>query len=606
MSVILDVSDLRVELSSSRTEIVDDISFSLEEGEVVGLVGESGSGKTTVAVALLGHAKRGTRIAAGSVRVAGEEILGRDATALRAARGRLVSYVPQDPAAALNPALSIGRQLSEVIAVHRRNATSTEIRARVEETLAEVKLPSDSRFLRRYPHQLSGGQQQRACIAMAFLLRPRVIVLDEPTTGLDVTTQAHVLDTVRQLCTSHQVAALYVSHDLAAVASLAQRMLVMYAGRLVEAVPIDRLFGGPAHPYTRKLIAAVPDIAGRRTLDPIPGHVPAPGHRPTGCVFAPRCPDVLPSCTTDAPRLVQLEKTHHVACFRAVENQRPAVRLISAEERVVRRPVEPLLVVRAVDAFHGELKVLDGVSFELRPKECLALVGESGSGKTTLARTIMGVHPLAGGEISFKGVPLGGRASRRPLEIRRTLQYIFQSPYNSLNPRHTVGEILRVPIAHFFHVRGRAAMERVEAALERVSLPTGISAAYPDELSGGERQRVAIARALVCEPEILIADEITSALDVSVQAAIVGLLEDLREREGLAVVFVTHNLALVRTIADRIIVLNRGSVVESGTSQEVIDRPVHVYTRELIGDTPTVAGLTAAEGSPERTAISGA
>ena len=603
MTVVLDVRELRVELSSSRTEIVDRVSFAVDEGEVVGLVGESGSGKTTVALALLGHARRGTRIASGSVSVNGEEILGRGPAQMRAARGKLVSYVPQDPAAALNPALSIGRQLSEVIAVHRRNATSAEIRARVEETLAEVKLPSDRRFLRRYPHQLSGGQQQRACIAMAFLLRPRVIVLDEPTTGLDVTTQAHVLETVRQLCANHSVAAVYVSHDVAAVAALAKRVLVMYAGRVVEGVPIDRLFARPAHPYTRKLIAAVPDIAGRRTLDPIPGHVPAPGRRPTGCVFAPRCPDVLPSCTTGEPQLLELETGHYVACFRAAENQRPSVRLMAAEERAPGHAVEPLLRARGVEAFHGDLKVLNGVSLELQAQECLALVGESGSGKTTLARTIMGLHPLSGGEISFKGVPLGNRGTQRPIEVRRALQYIFQSPYNSLNPRQTVGEILRVPIAHFFHVGRREARDRVDAALERVSLPAGIATAYPDELSGGERQRVAIARALACEPEVLIADEITSALDVSVQAAIVALLEDLREREGLAVVFVTHNLALVRTIADRVIVLNRGTVVEAGTSQAVIDHPVDAYTRELISDTPTIAAFTPPEALGNRAAI---
>jgi peptide/nickel transport system ATP-binding protein len=252
-----------------------------------------------------------------------------------------------------------------------------------------------------------------------------------------------------------------------------------------------------------------------------------------------------------------------------------------------------LLVVRDVDAFHGPDQVLHGVSLELRPQECLALVGESGSGKTTLARTIMGLHVSRAGEIRFKDTLLQGRTRDRPADVRRGLQYIFQSPYNSLNPRQTIGEIVRVPITHFFGLRGRAAADRVRTALERVSLPASVAAAYPDELSGGERQRVAIARALACEPAVLICDEITSALDVSVQAAIVALLEELRRREHLALLFVTHDLALVRTIADRVVVLNRGRIVEAGATDDVIGRPAHVYTRELIEDTPTLAALSA-------------
>ncbi len=565
------------------------ISFTLARGEVVGLVGESGSGKTTVALAILGHAKRGTRIVAGTVRVAGEDILGRDQAFIRGARGRLVSYVPQDPAAALNPALTVKRQLTEVIASHRPEATPEETRDRVYETLEEVRLPVEREFLRRYPHQLSGGQQQRVCIAMAFLLRPQVLVLDEPTTGLDVTTQAHVLETVRELCRDHEVGAVYVSHDLAAVGSLAQRVLVMYAGRLVESGSSEHLFVRPGHPYTRKLISAIPDISGRRTLEAIPGHVAAPGRRPAGCVFAPRCPEVRPACSETEPPAVELEQGHLVSCFRALEIDRPAMRLVVNEEHDADKSAEALLAVRELDAYHGANQVLRNVSLELGPQECLALVGESGSGKTTLARVIMGLHAARAGEIRFRNEPLPNRARDRSADLRRSLQYIFQSPYNSLNPRHTIGEILRVPIDHFFHPRGRDAAERVSAALERVSLPASIASAYPDELSGGERQRVAIARALACEPEILICDEITSALDVSVQAAIICLLEELRQREQLALLFVTHNLALVRTIADRVIVLNHGMVVEAGTSDEVIGKPEHSYTRKLIADTPTLA-----------------
>ena len=588
----LEVSGLRVELTSGGQDIVDDVGFAVEHGQVVGLVGESGSGKTTVALALLGHAKRGTRIAAGSVRIAGQEILGGSPSQLRAARGTTISYVPQDPAAALNPALNIETQLVEVIEAHRRDATAQEIRDRVSETLQEVKLPGDREFLRRYPHQLSGGQQQRVCIGMAFLLRPQAIVLDEPTTGLDVTTQAHVLETVRDLCANHEVGAVYVSHDLAAVASLADSVLVMYAGRLIENGPTSGLFLRPGHPYTRKLIKAIPDVSGRRSLEAIAGNVPPPGRRPDGCVFAPRCADVLPSCHEAQPPVVALEQGHSVACFRAQEIDRTATPVNLAEERTSMQAADAVLVVRDVNAFHGNKQVLHNASLELKPGECLALVGESGSGKTTLARTIMGLHVPQSGEIRFKNIVADATTRKRPNELRRSLQYIFQSPHNSLNPRHTIGEIVQVPIEHFFGLRGRAAADRVSSALERVSLPAAMATAYPNELSGGERQRVAIARALACEPEVLICDEITSALDVSVQAAIIQLLEDLRSREHLAILFVTHNLALVRTIADRVMVLSQGSVVEAGVTSDVIGRPAHPYTRELIADTPTLAGLT--------------
>jgi peptide/nickel transport system ATP-binding protein len=594
----LEVSGLRVELTSGGQDIVHDVGFTIEHGQVVGLVGESGSGKTTVALALLGHAKRGTRIADGSVRVAGEEILGGSPSYVRAARGTTISYVPQDPAAALNPALNIETQLVEVIEVHRRDATAQEISDRVSDTLQEVKLPADSEFLRRYPHQLSGGQQQRVCIAMAFLLRPQAIVLDEPTTGLDVTTQAHVLETIRDLCANHNVGAVYVSHDLAAVASLADRVLVMYAGRLIEGGSTNRLFIRPGHPYTRKLISAIPDVSGRRSLEAIAGNVPPPGRRPDGCVFAPRCADVLTSCREAEPPVVALEHGHDVACFRAQEIDRTASQVNFAEERTSMESAEAVLVVRDVNAFHGPKQVLHDASLELKPGECLALVGESGSGKTTLARTIMGLHVPQSGEIRFKNIVADATIRKRPNELRRSLQYIFQSPHNSLNPRHTIGEIVRVPIEHFFGLRGRAAADRVSSALERVSLPAAMASAYPNELSGGERQRVAIARALACEPEVLICDEITSALDVSVQAAIIQLLEDLRSREHLAILFVTHNLALVRTIADRVMVLNQGNVVEAGVTSDVIGRPAHPYTRELIADTPTLAGLTADATDP--------
>jgi peptide/nickel transport system ATP-binding protein len=583
---VASVAGLRVEIAAGGGEIVDEVTFEIARGEIVGLVGESGSGKTTVALALLGHAKAGTRIARGSIQVGGVEILSLSASALRAARGRIVSYVPQDPSAALNPSLPIGLQLAETMAAHGERSRAT---ARIDEALEEVRLPAGGELLRRYPHQLSGGQMQRVCLAMAFLLRPSLIVLDEPTTGLDVTTQAHVLETVRELCRSHDTAAIYVSHDLAAVASLAGRVLVMYAGRIVEEGPSAELFETPAHPYTRKLIGAIPDLAQRRVLEAIPGVVPAPGARPPGCVFAGRCEYTLPVCVETSPSLDEIGPARRARCLRLDEIERSTARAVGT--RPPQSATTPLLEVRDLHAFHGSRQVLHGVSFELLPRECLALVGESGSGKTTLARGIVGLHPAQSGEILFAGATLPATARARSAELCRSIQYVFQSATSSLNPRRTIGEIVRTPIEHFFDLRAHEADARVLDLLERVSLPASAAARYPAELSGGERQRASIARALAAGPQVLICDEITSALDTSVQAAIVRLLEDLRETEQVAMLFVTHNLALVRTIADRVVVMHQGRIVERGAADAVLSHPADPYTVELIADTPTLLAI---------------
>lgn len=609
---LVTVKDLRVEAAAGGGEIVDLVGFAIGQGEVVGLVGESGSGKTTVALTLMGHAKRGTRIAAGSVMLAGRELTALSPRELRDVRGKVVSYVPQDPAAALNPGLRIGAQLEEVLIAHAPEMSADERRERVAGSLREVRLEDGRGFRRRYPHQLSGGQQQRVCIAMAFLLSPKLIVLDEPTTGLDVSTQAHVLELIRELCLSRGTAAVYVSHDLAVVAALAQRVMVMYAGRLVEVGPSQPIFTSAAHPYTRKLIGASPDISTRRMLEAIPGRVPAPGRRPAGCVFAPRCSFVKPVCVQMPSAYQRIGDEREVLCVRAHELAQPEVGEAGSVARrhrsVDEGPVAGarLLSVRDLSAYHGDRQVLDGVSLELRRGECLALVGESGSGKTTLSRAIVGLHANRSGEITLEASPLARKARERPLELCRRLQYVFQSPYNSLNPRRTVGDIIRIPVRHFLGLRGASASQRVVEVLEHVALPAAAMSRYPDELSGGERQRVAIARALAAEPDVLICDEVTSALDASVQAAIIRLLEDLQRGDHLAILFVTHNIALVRTVAQRVIVLEQGRIVEAGLTDAVLDTPQHRYTQALIGDTPTFVGAGAHRDAspPARSALS--
>jgi peptide/nickel transport system ATP-binding protein len=585
----LEVEGLRVELAGSGVDIVDDVSFRIDAGEVFSLVGESGCGKTSVGLAVLGYARRGARLAGGSIRIGGRDLLGLPENELRTVRGRDVSYVPQDPSVSLNPAIRIGAQLKEALEVHDFGDAASR-QSRIMEMLDEVKLPGDRGFLRRYPHELSGGQQQRVALAMAFACRPRVIVLDEPTTGLDVTTQAHILDTVRELCSAHGVAALYITHDLAVVAQLSARLGVMYGGRMVEMGPRAQLFGAAAHPYTRSLMAAIPDISGRYALEGIPGRPVLPQRRPAGCLFAARCEFARDGCREGPPALTKLSPEHAVRCFRAEHvlalstRERSLVDQARAPEREV-----PVLSVRGLSASYGDRCVVEGVDLDVWRHGCVALVGESGSGKTTLARCIAGIHQDFTGEIRLDGLVLAAGTRSRPREVRQQIQYIFQNPYSSLNPRKTIGQIIAEPLSLFFDLDRRERLARIESVLERVSLSGDHVGRYPDQLSGGERQRVAIARALAAEPRVLVCDEVTSALDASVQASLIGLLRELKQDIGLSLLFVTHNLALVANIAEDVVVMNDGHIVESGRVETVLATPSDAYTRDLLAHTLTAA-----------------
>jgi peptide/nickel transport system ATP-binding protein len=583
------VERLRIVVRGTTRDIVDDISFEISPGEVLGLVGESGSGKTTVGLALLGHTRRGVQIAGGSVRLADVDVLKLSESELEHTRGRLISYVPQDPAAALNPALRIGTQLREILEAHSYGKSGDERSQRVLEMMREVALPDQPSFLKRYPHELSGGQQQRVGLAIAFACRPRVIVLDEPTTGLDVTTQAHVLGTVRDLAAAHGVAALYVSHDLAVVGTLANRVAVMYAGRIVELGPTLDLFRASAHPYTQRLIAAIPHLTGGRELIGIGGRAPSPGRRPTGCMFAPRCTFAQERCTVALPELRPIAVGHEVRCVRAEEVRGHMLARSREGARDERAPLQkPILTLTDVSAGYRRRMVVHNVTLEVAPRECLALVGESGSGKTTLARSVAGLHSDRIGEITLSGKPLANSARDRPREQRRTIQYVFQNPYGSLNPRRTIGHIIRQPLELFGGGSSAEIDRKVGEMLDRVSLSASYAERYPEQLSGGERQRVAIARALVCDPSVLVCDEVTSALDVSVQAAIVELLGALQRDLGLAMLFVTHNLPLVRSIAQRVAVMSQGRIIELGDVDQVLGSPKDEYTRRLLSDTPSL------------------
>jgi len=588
MIASLNISGLRIDVASTGDDIVDEIDLSIAPGEVLGLVGESGSGKTTVGLSELGHVRRGVRLAQGTITIGTTSMLELNPAELRRARGQLVSYVPQDPSSSLNPALRIETQLLEVMQFHDFGGTDDVRRRRLLEVLTEVRLPDAPEFLRRYPHQLSGGQQQRVGLAMAFACRPSVIVLDEPTTGLDVTTQAHVLDTVRDLTRRHGVAALYVTHDLSVVANLADRVAVMYSGRVVELGPTSAIFGNPEHPYTRSLRAAVPDIVNDRRIIGVRGRAPAPGARPVGCAFAARCEAAMNTCRESAPEVTTTTPGHTVRCFRAgVELvQRDGLRAPSSASSTT----DTVLSVRKLTASHNGLRVLHDVDLEVRRGECLALVGESGSGKSTLSRSIGGLHREWTGEILVNGSAMARAARDRPTKQRLAVQYIFQNPYDSLHPRRTVGESAARPL-RIAGVSARAADQRVAQMFDRVSLPPAYVRRYPDQLSGGERQRVAIARALVSNPGLLICDEITSSLDVLVQAAVIELLADLQRELGLTILFVTHNLALVRSVAQHVAVIANGRIVEFGTTDSVFTEPTAEYTRRLLADTPSIVAI---------------
>jgi peptide/nickel transport system ATP-binding protein len=584
----LAVRNLRVELNSGAA-ILEDVSLAVQRGEILGLVGESGSGKTTTALALLGYATRGTHLARGDIVINQTVIAAANAKALRELRGRVVSYVPQDPANSLNPALRICDSIRDIQKAH---SLPSDGPAGVTKTLARVGLPSDPEFARRYPHQLSGGQQQRILIGMALMCQPAVVVLDEPTTGLDVVTQARILDEIERLRRELFTTMVYVSHDLALVGKIADRIAVMYAGEVVEEGSAGDILTRPRHPYTRGLIDSIPDIDRPRAVRGIPGFAVAVGQRPVGCAFAPRCQHAVNHCTAEMPVLEDVGEAHAVRCF---EWRRIPTAFAHRPERqgVPRAEGRPLLRVVKLSATHGhslsQITAAENITFRIAPGECVALVGESGSGKTTIARCVAGLHAPAAGEIFLDGEQLAPKAKRRSLQARRRIQLISQNPYESLNPRHRIIDEIARPARILRNLSSEEAKAEAMRLLERVRLSPQLAESYPAELSGGERQRVAIARALAAGPDLLICDEVTSALDVSVQGAVLALLSNLRQELHLAVLVITHDLGVVATIADHVLVLERGLLREEGTPERVLKQPSHPYTRQLLEAVPRMA-----------------
>lgn len=588
---ILQVKNLSVALVTTGNHIVSEIDFTLQAGEVLGLVGESGSGKTTLSSALLGYTRHGAKIVSGQVILSGQDILQLNDQQIRQIRGHRVAHVAQDPGTALNPALKIGQQFDELLEVHRPELTKAAQQQKILKILKEVGLAADEDFLKRYPHQLSGGQQQRVLLALAFILQPQLIILDEPTTALDVTTQSLVLNIIRQLCQEYQVAAIYVSHDLTVVKDIAHRVIVLYSGRIAEDAWLENLFKQPRHPYSFGLIQAIPDVAEKRELNPIQGYAPSPNHRSLGCAFSDRCAYTTAECRVERPHLAAVknaEHPHFIACHHHEwsKNANPLHAVQLLEEDLLDTQ-DSVLHADGINAWYGQQQVLFDVTLQIKRGECLALVGESGSGKTTLSKAIAGINESVTGILSLEGQNVAFQAKKRTLKQRHKLQYIFQNPYKALNPIHTIEHTLTKVVQHFFNTSADETAQRVSDVLKQVSLPDQIKYAYPRDLSGGERQRVAIARALLCQPDILICDEITSALDVSVQASILQLLQQLQQ-QGVTILFVTHNLGVVRAIANRVVVLQKGRIIETGSTDQVLSNPKHGYTQLLLAHAPSL------------------
>jgi peptide/nickel transport system ATP-binding protein len=517
-----------------------------------------------------------------------------------------MAAVYQNPGAALNPALTVGRQIAEIYEVHKRSSRA-EAREAGEAMLARMRIPNPGRVFGLYPHEISGGMQQRVVIGMALALDPVLLVLDEPTTALDVTVQAEILALFRDLRRDFDAALLFISHNLTVVRSVSDRVGIMYAGELVEDGPADAVISHPLHPYTAALVGCIPAFGYSKAAGPlatVEGFPPDPGNRPKGCAFAERCGIARPSCSEAHPSLDQASDTRRVRC------PYPGEAKVSVAGEAVPQPprtAQELLVCRDIDRAFGPVTILDGISLDIQAGETLGLVGESGSGKSTFAKVVSGLIAPSAGQVRFHGGALPGLATRRRSEIRKAIQMVFQSPDTTLNPRYTIGWTLGRAIRLLGGETGRQRREKITTLLDSVRLAPRYAASIPRRLSGGQRQRVAIARAFAGDPELVILDEPTSALDVSVQAAVVNLLVELQAQRGVAYLFISHDLAIVRYIADRIGVLYRGRIVEIGPAEAVFSGPNHPYTKMLLASFAEEFGeRSSAPAVPARSVAPGA
>ncbi len=597
---MLKVDQLRLGFTAGgRTLVaVDGISFAIAPGETFALLGESGCGKSATAQAIMRLLPAAGRLLGGSVTLHGEELLSLPEADMRTVRGARMAMIFQEPATSLNPVMTVGDQIGEVLERHLklRGSAATE---RMLELLRQVGIADPERRLGEYPFQLSGGMKQRVMIAIALAGEPDLLIADEPTTALDVTVQALILDLLASLQAERGMGMLLITHDLGVVARMAQRIGVMYAGELVEVANREDFFGNPRHPYTQALFAALPDISRRGTaLSTIPGQVPSLAAMPGGCRFADRCAHVMPVCREISPEWRSAGVTHQLRCHwsgSAAAGEAPlriglgdrhaetATPFLAVDALKVHFPIRRGLLQRTV----GHVRAVDGLSLAISPGRTLALVGESGCGKTTVGKALLQLIKPTSGSVRLGGGELVGMKPKRLRAARRHMQMVFQDPFASLNPRLRVGEIIAEGMAALGLADDASAQAKAVAALLRqVGLPDEAAGRYPHEFSGGQRQRIAIARALAVQPALLICDEPTSALDVSVQAQILNLLKNLQEELGVAFLFITHNFAVVEYLAHDVAVMYLGRIVERGRAEEVLRAPRHPYTRALLSAVP--------------------
>lgn len=594
-------------LKDGWLSVIRDVSLTIHPQEIHGLVGESGSGKSTLALALLRYLAGNARITQGEIRFEGVDLCPLPDAQLRQLWGQALALVPQNPLAALNPSYPIGDQIAEAPRRHRSISRQQAYELALE-WLRKVSIADPEQVARRYPHQLSGGQRQRVMIAMALVAQPRLLVLDEPTTALDVTTQAVILDLFRDLIRDHGAGALYVSHDLSTVAQFCDTVTVLYGGEVMESAPVDQLYHRPIHPYTYGLLASLPGHSTdhQTRLATIPGVAPSLAERPAGCVFAPRCRVAVELCHTAKPPLEAADDGRRVRCHRWREiadgslplaapppdypsDTAPREGHILRARGLVRHFDDSHWLDRLTGRRPAPVRAVDGISLSIRPRSTFGLVGESGSGKTTLARVVVALETATAGELTLRDDTLSlDLRGRSPADLR-AVQMVFQNPNDTLNPWLSVGEALTRTIRRLADPPIPRAQRRERAAqlLESVGLTAEYLRRYPAQLSGGEKQRVAIARAFAASPALVVADEPTSSLDVSVQAVVLNLLKDLRAREGVSYLLISHDLDVVAYLADWIGVMYLGQVVEEGTADDVYGTPSHPYTEALISAIPT-------------------
>jgi peptide/nickel transport system ATP-binding protein len=614
MRPVLEINDLRTEfrMRNSTVVAVDGVSFAINEGECVGMVGESGCGKSTVGLSIMRLLPANGHLIGGSIELLGRDMAGLSEKMMQRVRGNEVALIPQDPMTSLNPTMTIGRQIAEGARLHR-SLSKDEANRRALEVMRLVDLPRPEERMGQYPHELSGGLRQRVMIAMALTCEPKVLIADEPTTALDVTIQNQILDLIDQLRQQLRMAVLLITHDMGVIAGRTDRVVVMYAGRIAEEASTDDLFNRMRHPYTDALLASVP----RLTQDPderlrtIPGLPPDLSKTITNCRFAPRCQYATEVCITQDPdyRVVAEEGKvlHRFACFHPVEpgarTAATAATVVAERERVpeVTAPSDvPVLV--GVEGLVKEFPVLAGavfrrsvgrvhavsdISFSIRKGEVFGLVGESGCGKTTVGRMLVALEQATAGTIRFEDVDLSTLKGEELRERRRDLQIMFQDPYASLDPRMRVGPIVREPLRVQAVGTPDEQRKRVLELLNEVGLSPQSVERYPHEFSGGQRQRIGLARALALNPKLLVADEPVSALDVSIQAQMLNVMKDLKEKHALTVLFISHDLAVIRYMADTIGVMYLGKIVEMGPAREVYERPAHPYTQGLLDAVPS-------------------